>query len=250
MIEAGDDTAFLNEGSSICLNLSSNDLNDSIFEIARESGQINLHTFKSLKKRPSPAKKAQPRRKRSSKCSGIYQRKCYSCCMEREEIPVSYPLQRKNPAAPIEGKYRHYCLLKAVNNLIGRKVVTAENVMEARAFLGNKACKAGSFSIEEMIQALLKGPYELQRRKQWNQLTLESQNKGLFIVLAIVGPQRQVHAFGFDANLHHYTDQSKKGFILPENVRSELQIRNITKIFEVQSYDIESNCIIRNAVET
>ena len=68
-------------------------------------------------------------------------------------------------------------------------------------------------------------------------------------MLAIVGPQRQVHAFGFDANLHHYIDQSKKGFILPESVRSELQIRNITKIFEVQSYDIESNCIIRNVVE-
>ena len=67
MIEAGDDTAFLNEGSIICLNLSSNDLNDNRFEITRKNGQNSLHTFKSMKKRSSPAKKAQPHRKRQTK---------------------------------------------------------------------------------------------------------------------------------------------------------------------------------------
>ena len=121
-------------------------------------------------------------------------------------------------------------------------ILTPKQLFDARKKLNRGPDSAGNFIVGELMKALFTTPYEIRRNKAMSQVSMEARSRGLFLCIVSVGPLRQSHTIGYDANNYCYIDQSSKSPIAPKDALQAVYINEFSRFYEVVTYD-PNECI-------
>ena len=154
---------------------------------------------------------------------------------ESRDVQESFSILERF-GSKVSRRYRHYCLLKAINNLLGESVFSADELKLHQ----DQESAYGNFRFGDLQSAMELSNLEMVRRKDLEKLGirrgLEAQENGLFLVGITCRGRGLKHALGFDANEGHYIDQSQMCPIAKKSLFKHFEFNKLQRVFEVRQF--------------